>query len=308
MASVDSFNAYTTIGAYLIGVLVSYLLLGVATSQAYGYYHRFPTDSLQLKFLVGFVWLCSVAHVVLNGHALFVFMISDLTHPDRIFDQPTPKSFETVFLFYGLIAACVQGFFSYRIYAFSKKLHIPILIWILVFVHLLSCTGSFAMGLRAPSLPAYQAETDWLAIVGWTVGATCDVLITVTLVILLYRQRTTVTRRSTLAQLDKLILWSLETGLMTSITATLALICFIAMKRNFLYLTFFAIEPQVVVNSLLATLNSREALRAMNECEVDLTIPMAFTEKSMHKETDTVVSDKEDQSETSHTRSTDSPV
>jgi hypothetical protein len=39
-------------GAYQIGVLVSYALFGVTTTQTYIYYSRFPDDSLKLKTLV----------------------------------------------------------------------------------------------------------------------------------------------------------------------------------------------------------------------------------------------------------------
>ena len=48
-------SAYSmcTLGALQIGVLVSYLLFGVTTTQTYIYYGRFPDDSRGLKFLVG---------------------------------------------------------------------------------------------------------------------------------------------------------------------------------------------------------------------------------------------------------------
>jgi hypothetical protein len=43
-------------GAYELGVLISYILLGVTTTQAYVYYSRFPNDSRKLKYLVAFMW------------------------------------------------------------------------------------------------------------------------------------------------------------------------------------------------------------------------------------------------------------
>ncbi|KAJ7214427.1 hypothetical protein GGX14DRAFT_610871 [Mycena pura] len=56
-----TFKADNTLGAFQIGILVSYMLFGITTSQAYVYYTRFPEDStrLNLKALVAFVWpLC----------------------------------------------------------------------------------------------------------------------------------------------------------------------------------------------------------------------------------------------------------
>ncbi|KAJ6571657.1 hypothetical protein B0H19DRAFT_1064721 [Mycena capillaripes] len=64
MSSAVSFNPDTTLGAYELGVLVSYILFGVTTTQMYIYYHRFPDDSLNLKTLVAFVWYAlTVDHV-----------------------------------------------------------------------------------------------------------------------------------------------------------------------------------------------------------------------------------------------------
>ncbi|KAJ6571626.1 hypothetical protein B0H19DRAFT_1372640 [Mycena capillaripes] len=52
MNSAVSFNHSTTLGAYKLGVLASYILFGVTTTQVYIYYYRFPDDSLNLKALV----------------------------------------------------------------------------------------------------------------------------------------------------------------------------------------------------------------------------------------------------------------
>ncbi|KAK6974319.1 hypothetical protein R3P38DRAFT_598345 [Favolaschia claudopus] len=51
-----SFDANGTIGAYEIGVLISYVLLGITIMQAYLYFTRFPDDRVVLKCLVSFVW------------------------------------------------------------------------------------------------------------------------------------------------------------------------------------------------------------------------------------------------------------
>ncbi|KAJ7306807.1 hypothetical protein DFH08DRAFT_975843 [Mycena albidolilacea] len=127
-----SFNPHTTIGAFLIGVLVSYVLFGVVTAQTYIYYCRFPDDSPKLKALVAFVWVCEITLGLCIGHGLYVYTICDYWHPDRIFAEPSPRSIETAVFFCDLISACVQGFYGSRIYAFSRKLYIPILIWMRV--------------------------------------------------------------------------------------------------------------------------------------------------------------------------------
>jgi len=58
-----------------------------------------------------------------------------------------------------------------------------------------------------------------------------------------------------------LMLYAINTGLLTSICATIAVIAFATMPVNFVWLAFFWCLGKFYVNSLLATLNSREALR-----------------------------------------------
>ncbi|KAJ6572188.1 hypothetical protein B0H19DRAFT_1231739, partial [Mycena capillaripes] len=171
-----------------IGVLVSYVLLGVTTTQTYIYYSRFPEDSRKLKALVGFVWLCELAQALCIGHALYMYTISDYAHPERLLGA-APKTLETTIVFSAQIAACVQGFFSFRIYRLSNKLCIPVLIWVLVLSRLVVAIVLFVFGLEMKSLLGYVIQVQWLATSLWGVSTANDLAITVTLVVLLRKQR-----------------------------------------------------------------------------------------------------------------------
>ncbi|KAJ7708047.1 hypothetical protein B0H17DRAFT_1325068 [Mycena rosella] len=80
MDSAASLNLNTTIGALQIGVLISYVLLGVTTTQTYIYYCRFPDDSPKLKALVAAVWVCEMAHafcfVIMKKNLIWLAMFS----------------------------------------------------------------------------------------------------------------------------------------------------------------------------------------------------------------------------------------
>ncbi|KAJ6540208.1 hypothetical protein DFH09DRAFT_1323225 [Mycena vulgaris] len=85
----SSFDPNLTIGAVEVGVLISYVLFGVTTTQAYIYYGRFPEDSWRLKLLarlatVAFVWFCELAHAICIGHSIYVITVSDYGHPERL--------------------------------------------------------------------------------------------------------------------------------------------------------------------------------------------------------------------------------
>ncbi|KAJ7323976.1 hypothetical protein DFH08DRAFT_968981 [Mycena albidolilacea] len=256
-------NLNTTIGAYQIGVLVSYVLFGVATAQTYMYFSHFPEDSPKLKALVAFVWVCEMGFTVCIGYALYEYTIIGYGRPEIIFDSSRARSLDMAYLFDGSIAASVQGFFSYRIYALSRKLYIPIVIWTLILLRLLACVMLCVEGLEATSIATYQIQWEWLVTSLSSVSTVNDCVITVTLCILLHKQRTNAYKR-TGTLLNKLILWTIETGMLTSASAVVTVVFTVAMKGNFIFFGFYILEARLFSNSLLANLNSREALRALN--------------------------------------------
>ncbi|KAF7348653.1 hypothetical protein MVEN_01383700 [Mycena venus] len=265
---------HTTIGVCLIGALVSFMLFGVMTTQTYIYYKRFPDDSLKLKALVAFVWTCDGVHTLCVGHLLYVYTIYDNAHTQGILGRPAPKSYETTIFFYGVTGAIVQGFFSFRIYGFSKKLYLCILIYVLAFLRLLATIASLYVGLRMTSLAKYLEQEVWRATAGWAMGTTNDLIITSTLVVILHRRRKDAFRR-TAALVDQVILWTLETGMLMSVTGIISLACFVTMRENFIWFAIFLVEAKIFSNSLLASLNSRETLRAINDQNISLSLSRA---------------------------------
>ncbi|KNZ74321.1 hypothetical protein J132_07178 [Termitomyces sp. J132] len=64
--------------------------------------------------------------------------------------------------------------------------------------------------------------------------------------------------------IDKLILWTIQTGLITSCGTTIQLILFLVLD-NYGWLAIFLIVPRLFSNSLMASLNARADLRSINE-------------------------------------------
>ncbi|KAJ7512714.1 hypothetical protein B0H11DRAFT_1947031 [Mycena galericulata] len=251
-----------TIGALQIGVLISYVLFGVTTTQAYIYYGRFPGDLPRLKLLVAFVWFCELAHVICFGHTIYVMTISDFGQPERLAYPP-----ETLFvavIFSCVISASVQGFFAFRIYRFSERLYIPCLSWILTVVRSVCSLIIFVAGLRMSTFPVFAAQMSRLLVTTWTVSAINDLLIAISLVYFLYRQRTSANLTRTVAVIDKLIAWTIETGVLTSTIGIATLILFLKQPDNYAWLACFAVGARLFANSLLANLNSRTSLRGQD--------------------------------------------
>ncbi|KAJ7176880.1 hypothetical protein C8R46DRAFT_1077587 [Mycena filopes] len=258
--SAPAFDPASTLGAFQIGVLVSYVLYGVVNGQTYMYYKRFPTDSPNIKRLIVFIWVCELAQTICIGHALYSWTITSFGRPLPV----PPKSFDTSIFFSGIISAFVQGFFSFRIYTLSQSRIIPSIAYLLSFLRLLIGTAVFVTALRMTSLQIFEAQFGWLITTAVSIGVANDLLITTTLVANLRGKRTEIQPRS-VPLVDRLTLWAVETGLMTSVASIATLICFLTMKTNLVWAAVFVVVSRLYSNSLLASLNSRTTLRAMNE-------------------------------------------
>ncbi|KAJ7736873.1 hypothetical protein B0H16DRAFT_1695259 [Mycena metata] len=223
------FDPNPTFGALQIGVVLSSILFGVTITQTYIYYNRFPEDPWRMKALVAFVWMCEFAHTVCITHMLWTYTISDYGHPERLVTRAAPRSFEAAVFISGVITACVQGFFALRIYHLSKSLFIPGVCWALSLVRMAGTTLICIVGGRMVNLHSFLIQWGWAALTIWSVSAANDLLIAVTLAYLLYSQRADVHKR-TAALVDKLIEWTIETGMVTSALGIVTLICLFGLR------------------------------------------------------------------------------
>ncbi|KAJ7259158.1 hypothetical protein B0H12DRAFT_428513 [Mycena haematopus] len=273
------FNPNPTLGAVQIGVLISYVLFGVASTQLYIYFSRFPEDPRGVKALTAFVWYIVASYA--SGSPHFANLLQGLrlsthrlsrgcalhVHHHGLLSPRAPwwpasevslctntllcahRSMRTIVLRVSYL--CVH-----QEHAHSQPF------WCMAFLPLLGGFVLFAITLHAPSVQYYVEHWEWLVTANWALSVATDVVITTKLVIVLYSQRSRANTK-TAALVDKLIVWTIQTGMLTSISSILTLACFVTMKQNYVWLTFYAIGTGLFPNSLLASLNSRESLRAM---------------------------------------------
>ncbi|KAI6002159.1 hypothetical protein EDD15DRAFT_2229742 [Pisolithus albus] len=97
----------------------------------------------------------------------------------------------------------------------------------------------------------------WLTILTLVSGATCDLIITAGLVFHLRKQRALTKMPRTISLLDNLTIWSIETGLVTSINAVLVTVFFSVQRTTFIWSALYIVLADVYTNTFLAALNSR---------------------------------------------------
>ncbi|KAJ7222583.1 hypothetical protein GGX14DRAFT_694622 [Mycena pura] len=102
-----------------------------------------------------------------------------------------------------------------------------------------------------------------LAIAVDCLTAAADILISIVLILLLKLSKTGFKKSTDL--INRLIIFTFNTGLPTSLSALVCAICVIAFPSTFFYIFFFLLLGRFYTNSLLVTLNSREFIKSANQ-------------------------------------------
>ncbi|KAF8872119.1 hypothetical protein BD779DRAFT_422669 [Infundibulicybe gibba] len=219
------------LGALEIATFISLALCGIVGAQGYSYYHHSTSDRPLLKIIVGTVLALEVSHSIATAHVIYDYTI---TLAAAAVTPVNTNALSTTTLLETLITTIVQSFFAYRIRLLSGNLYLSSLCWILCFVRFLGgialAVGGFLDVSRESSLAehdyfALEDKFEWLITSVLSVGAAVDLLIAASLCYYLNRFMSPLTMRRTVQIVDRLISWTIQTGLVTSMASVTAVIC-----------------------------------------------------------------------------------
>ncbi|KAF8992649.1 hypothetical protein BDZ89DRAFT_1150964 [Hymenopellis radicata] len=251
----------STFGAAYIGVVVAGILHGVTCVQAL-YYYLHQTDGWGLKGIVTAVMVFDTIHQALISHTVYSYLISNYFNPPAL--SKTVWSLLLEVLFNGFTALLVQGFLAMRVWHLSSRN-----IWLTGLVSSFvigefGCVVVFAV--YALTHVRTFEELGALKALSITVNALAaggDITITTALVCLLAQSRPRFANSRRMIKM--LIIYSINTGLITTLCAIASLVSILAWGHTFIYITFFFCIGRLYSNSLLATLNARKRIRASGE-------------------------------------------
>jgi len=246
-----------TLGALEIGVLMSIFLFGIATVQVFIYSQSNFKDSLQLRFLVGLIYSLETIHSVCICALLYSLTVVNYGVATTIADAPWSLDLSAVLSAW--IGAIIQAFFTYRVKVLSGRLVIPIMIWTLSLSRASLGIMIGVVTLRSKTLTKFIDDYPWLVTTQLVLGAVIDVLNTSSICFYLLRRRSNISMSHKLV--DRIVIWSIETGMVTSVTAVAMMICAIAMPHNLVYIGILMPYAKMFSNSLFASLNARRWLR-----------------------------------------------
>lgn len=245
------------LGALLVGGLVSNILYGITCAQTFTYYRRHENDRLFLKLFVTVLWLLDTADVFIVGHILYWYMVVNYTNPlslvSPVWSLIVHVTFTSVSNF------LVRGMFATRVWKLSHGN--IILTGGLLTLSLTDLVCGIVITAKAFGLSLNGfSSLSTLLYLNSAASLTADAAVALSLCYFLYKSRTGWAKTDSL--ITVLMLFSINTGLLTVLDAVASLITYAVMPTNLIFFAIYLCQSKLFINAFLATLNAREGLRA----------------------------------------------
>ncbi|OBZ76997.1 hypothetical protein A0H81_03426 [Grifola frondosa] len=268
-----------TFGAMLIGTYIATMIYGLTTHQTYRYFRLYPSDSWGLKGMVVCLWALDSLSTVLNLHCCYYYLVTLYSKPESLLEA--------------------VWYIPLRIRVFVAHNQLPYAQVVSIggrhkldrdcdraFVFDPSCLSSWSQYLSDGSsnssghraarfricperywfllcrfiLGNFKRFSDFTWLICTTLGLSVasDALITIALCFSLQKSRTGYKRTDSL--IDILMVYAINTGLLTTLFTLATLICAALMPENLIYFAILTVVTKLHPNSLLAVLNSRRSI------------------------------------------------
>ncbi|KAJ8093214.1 hypothetical protein PM082_020699 [Marasmius tenuissimus] len=252
-----------SVGSLEIGVVASTFLFGITSTQTYLYYQLFPRDPKWTRRLVACIWLFELGHSISVIIALYDYSIQNFGN-NQVDTMRLPFSIVMGFLMAEFVFVSVQGYFILHIARISRTWAFTTGCTVLMVVRSAFLLFAVVQAVLMRDLKQFRDDWKWSMITMLVIGSFADLAIPSGRVYFLLVQRSGA-HKTTAAIVDKLIVYTIETGLATGFLAALILALYLALPKNFAWLAVYTCLPKMFSNALLVNLNSRVKLRAMQE-------------------------------------------
>ncbi|KAF8884771.1 hypothetical protein BD779DRAFT_1535204 [Infundibulicybe gibba] len=270
-----------TIGALEVGVLISTFFFGICTVQTCTYYRRYPDDKCLIKAMVGAVWCLELGHAICIFHGLYVMTLSQFAHPGSKHKYHMNPTFAIASLFSGCIATLVQAYFTHRLRILSKTIYLPTFFWLCSILRLAGWIWAGSAGIiactRLYSGASSAHNWRWPLVPLLAFGACVDFIIAILLCYYFHTSQKSGIQKSTARLVDKLIIWTIQNGLLTSLAGTVTSVCLHTMPDNFVWVSVFMVLTRLFSNSFLASVNTRKDLRKLDTGSATIDQSEVFT-------------------------------
>ncbi|TFY68460.1 hypothetical protein EVJ58_g1000 [Rhodofomes roseus] len=286
-----------TYGAVLVGAFVSAVLFGITNLQTFIYFQRYPRDRIWNMAAVCWLWLLDATHLVLCIHMIYWYLVTNYLDPLALLE--IVWSFKAQIIVDAIVVISVHTLYTIRLWkretlnaadtrkSVWRKL-LPVAVSEVVISRVLrrirDGNHTLLRNVRpatftSPSLDPYscihgsrdrtqyQTYTDllssqWVTFLPLGAATFIDAVIALALCYFLERCRLGSTSSNIDSTITILMLFTLNTGVITSICSLTAIIAMAALPTSFAVISVELILTKLYVNSFLAMFNARNKLRS----------------------------------------------
>ncbi|TDL20341.1 hypothetical protein BD410DRAFT_379343 [Rickenella mellea] len=255
MASPHNLHFDNTIGAMLIGTIISSMLYGVTTIQTFIYFQKSSKDPKYLKSLVTFLWILDSLFMAFNAYSVYYHVVDNFLNPISLLF--TTWAFKCEILLTHISDFIVRSFFARRIWILSRgnwKLYLPVMTLAVIDV-----VAGIAFGIRIFFFATFADlhKISWAIYSTLAINVVADTWTATSLCYLLNRSRRGIKQSKTGSMVSTLMAYCVNTGLLTSIFSIACFISYATMPTSFAFVALYAQLSKLYFNALLAMLNAR---------------------------------------------------
>jgi len=246
-----------TLGAAFIGNVLAAILYGITCLQTFVFYKKQYQDSLSFKLVIYFLWLIDTVHIALVTHCMYIYLVTNF---DNIFILLVPNWSLLASVYLTCISdMIVRTIYARRVWKISNQ---SVTIITLVGIATLTAFGGgFAYATKGFELQTFARISQISYLMYLTLGSAvvADLLIAGTICFHLGRSRTGCKRTDSIANV--LILYTINSGLVTTICSVACFITYTIWPQRFIYIGIYLCLSKLFLTNLLAMLNARDGLK-----------------------------------------------
>ncbi|KAJ7672275.1 hypothetical protein DFH06DRAFT_1175788 [Mycena polygramma] len=250
-----------TYGVWLVSLFLETLLYGMGLLQTWIYFAGRPTDAASVKWTVLVVLALETIQVIFffrSSYSRFVEHFGEI----QIF-LIWADSLQLVAAY--LSAFTVQIYFASRILKLTKSRgkfsFSAIGIYTILVLACVQILAGIAQTIRTYELRSFLklADTKPITTLQAAASLACDLLITTYLCLFLKSQKGEITKTNSM--MDMLIYDAINRGTLTAMSSGVTMVLFLTLPDTFWFFLGLAPSSKLYMNSMLATLNTRQRMR-----------------------------------------------
>jgi len=211
----------STLGALLVGSLVSIYLSGTIAMQVAVYFQVYTKDRPRTKFTVAVILLLDVVHTGMVSASNWFYLIKNFGAPgiaDRV-----PWTVAITIALTACLTFIVHCFFVHRVFTLSNRNRlITVPIFLLALARLGFALTTTSKLIKYKSFALFVHKVSWVFTLGLSLAVTVDVLIATSLCWFLNKSRTGFSGMDSI--INSITLYTVENGLLTCIVTILSLV------------------------------------------------------------------------------------